>query len=43
MKVKDMVLKKAIGMKQIYYREVPLRGFLTPLARLIDIHPPAGL
>ncbi len=26
-------LRDGAGMKQIYYREVPLRGFLTPLAR----------
>lgn len=26
-------LRNSAGMKQIYYREVPLRGFLTPMAR----------
>ena len=27
-------LRAKAGMKQAYYREVPLRGFLTPLAKL---------
>lgn len=26
-------LRANAGMKQVYYREVPLRGFLTPLAK----------